>query len=580
MQTTPQYASDSRTSTPSTRRKVLALTLAGLTSAASVGCSSFWGGKSDDPTDSAFKQLMTVPKTPELIRDAAVSRGLHLVQVDGIGAVVKLAGTGGPADPSQFRDELIEEMKRQNVRQPNRFLESKENALVRVRAVIPPGARRGDPIDIKVLAPEESNVSDLRGGWMLDTRLRQQLRLKKRMMRSSVRSGEVLAIGAGPVVTRAAHTIGDDVTSRVEGNIISGGRVQKDRNLSLVLRPEFKHVHTATQISDAINHRFFFFDGETRRGIAKPKEDDYIEIDLHPRYRHNPFRMMEVIKAIGVEKESSKTQSRLARLAAELSDPATAANAALELEGLGESAVPMLIDALSHQDPELVFYAAESLAYLDRDEAIEPLIESARDVAAFRAPALLALQTLKQPQTVAAMMRLFNSESLETRYGAFASIRRRTDGKRALAGKSLGAYWLYKVSSTAKPTIAISLRESPEIVQFGSPDKIQLASFLRGPGGILIRPNTSSGGSGLKISRYETGKEDKHAESTTEIASLIEALSSVDASYGDVIEILRALQEKKAINAQVAIDPLPRSMRTYHRDVKSSIDQNPGTAPE
>ena len=550
---------------PLARRRMMLLALAGIATVTSGGCLSLWKGKSVDPNDAAFKELMTVPKTPELVRDAAVSRGLHMIQVDGVGVIIRLAGTGGPADPSEYRDELIDDMRRRDIPEPNHFLESKRNALVRVRSVIPPGARRGDPVDIKVLAPEGSNVTDLRGGWLMDTRLRQQIRLEKRLMRSSVRSGEVLAVGAGPVTTRASHTVGDDQASSIEGNVISGGRVQKDRKLSLVLRPEFKHVYTSTQISDAINHRFFFFDGSTRRGIAKPKEDDYIEIDLHPRYRKNPYRMMEVIRAIGVEKESSKTQARLARLSDQLTNPKTASDAALQLEGLGESAVPILIDGLKHQDPELQFYAAEALAYLDREEAIEPLVRSAAEVAAFRAPAMLALQTLKKSDAVTAMAKLFHSESLETRYGAFASIRRRADGKRMLAGKSLGAYWLYKVRSTAKPTIAISRRESPEIVLFGSTMPVRMESFVRGPGGIMIRRDTSSGKTLLKVSRYETGKPDRHSASTSDIAALIESLAAVGASYGDVIEILRILQSKKAIDAQVAIDPLPRSMRTYHR---------------
>ncbi len=54
-------------------------------------------------------------------------------------------------------------------------------------------------------------------------------------------------------------------------------------------------------------------------------------------------------------------------------------------------------------DPELRFYASEALAYLDRVEAIEPLEASARDVAAFRHPALMALQGIEQQLAIDAL---------------------------------------------------------------------------------------------------------------------------------------------------------------------------------
>ena len=544
--------------------------------AGTVGCSSFWTPKSENEiNDAKLLELKKAPPTPDLVRNAAVPNGLHPIQVDGVSSVNQLAGTGGPADPSEYRDELLEEMKRHDIKDPNKYLELDTNALVRVRALIPPGARRGDPIDIRVLAPEESQVSDLGGGWLLDTRLRRQLRLRQRMMQRSVHSGQVLAIATGPVVTRGSHNPGDEVANRIEGNVISGGRVQEDRLMSLVLRPEYQHVKVAIEISEAINKRFFFFDGATRRGIANPREDDLIELEIHPRYRNNVYRMIEVVRAIGVEPESSKTQGRLAALAKQLSTPVGAADAALQLEGVGESAVPTLLDALKSNDREIRFYAASSLAYLDREEAVEVLEASARDVAAFRAPSLMALQELPHPMAEHALRRLIDSPSMETRYGAFCSLRRRSDAKRTLGGKSLGQFWLYQVPSTESPAVVISLRESPELVIFGSGVSLPLSSFLRGPSGILIKADPSSiDESGqpkrLKISRFQAGEEDKRATTSVSIDSVITGLASVGAGYGEVIEVLRLAKDSGQLKGQLAIDPLPRSLRTYYRD---SVDE-------
>ena len=64
----------------------------------------------------------------------------------------------------------------------------------------------------------------------------------------------------------------------------------------------------------------------------------------------------------------------------------------------------------------------------DRSGAIEPLESAAREVAAFRHAALLALQGMDHELSTDALHRLMDEPSLETRYGSFCAIRRRADG--------------------------------------------------------------------------------------------------------------------------------------------------------
>lgn len=529
------------------------------------GCSSLWRGKTDETDQgSGLRELMKAPAPPDLVREATVPQGMRPIQVDGVGAVNGLPGTGGPANPSSYRDQLLDEMKRHDVADPNHFLERNDTAMVRVRASIPPGARRGDSVDIRILAPKESQVSDLHGGRLLDTRLRQQ-----QVLQNAVRESEVLAIAIGPVLTRADYHPGTDAAMRVEGNILNGGRVQVTRKLGLVLRPKYQHVKMAAAISSAINQRFFFFDGTTRRGISKAMEDDYIEIDVHPRYRDNLVRLMDVVQTISVKPESADTQERLADLAERLARPSTARDAALQLEGIGESAVPTLLEGAKSSNPELRFYAAEALAYLDRSEAIEPLEEAAREVAAFRPQALLALQGLDQQLAIDALQRLISEPSLETRYGSFCAIRRRIDGKRTLAGKALGSFWLYRVPSTAQPAIVVSLRESPEIVLMGETTSVSIPEFIRLPGGWLIKPEPNSPDK-LRISRFQPGRKDQRATVSSSVQALIEGIVAVGGGYGDVIAVLRTAKDEGYLADQLAIDPLPKSTRTYFRNEASN----------
>lgn len=528
------------------------------------GCSLFRTDPGDSDQNTQLKELMKAPEPPELIREATAAHGMRPIELDGVSVVHQLPSTGGPPDPSIYRDQLMEEMKHRDFINPNHFLEMKDTALVRVRATIPAGARRGDRIDVRVIAPKESRSSDLHGGWLLDTRLRQQ-----QVLQNAVRQSDVMAIGTGTVLTRADYTPGSDQTLRIEGNVLGGGLVQESREVGLILRPKYQHAKMAAAIASAINRRYFFFDGSTRRGIAKPVADDFIQLEVHPRYRDSLPRMMEVVRAIATNPNTSDSQSRLAELAKRISKPATASDAALQLEGIGENAVPTLLEALQNNNPELKFYAAEALAYLDRDEAIAPLAELVVAESAFRQPALLALQGLEKPQAVDALVRLMNEPSLETRYGAFCAIRRRADGRRRLAGKSLTSFTLYQVDSPAAPAVVVSLRDTPEIVLFGDLNPIQLQKFMMGSNGWILKPDVGDP-TQIRISRFQPEMEDRRATSSYQTSAFVQAITSAGGSYGDVISLLRQAKDAGYMTDQLAIDPLPRARRTYYRDQSDS----------
>ena len=529
---------------------------------AASGCTSIWKGESkENENEERLRELMQAPKSPDLIRQAAVPRGMRPIAVQGVGVVNALANTGGPADPSSLRDQLIEEMRHNDVSDPNQILELEDTALVRVTAMIPPGARRGDPIDLTVVSPPRSRVSDLHGGWLLDTRLRHQ-----QVLDSSVRQSDVLAMATGPVFTRANCEPGKDASLKIESSILGGGRVQSDRNLGLILRPEFQHVKMSAKIAEAINQRFFFFDGSTRRGIAKAIEDDYIEIEIHPRYRGNEYRLMSVILAMSPKSDAGTTQKRLAELAKRLAEPSTASDAALQLEAIGEDAIPTLTAGLQSPNRELRFYAAEALAYLGQADATEVLETSTREVPAFRHSALTALQGLSRPRAGDALERLFQEPSLETRYGAFVAMRRRSDGPRRLSGQVIAdEFRLYEVPSVAKPAIVLSRHENPEVVLFGQVKPMNMQKYLLGPSGLILKPE-AVGSDRIRISRFRSGFDDQRVVVSNNLPEIIWGIGEVGGGYGDVLQVLRIAKEKGYLADQLAFDPLPKPLRTYYRD--------------
>ena len=66
----------------------------------SAGCTSLWQGKSEESEQAAaLKELMQAPDPPDLIRDPTAPHGMQPIEVEGVGVVNRLPGTGGPPDP-------------------------------------------------------------------------------------------------------------------------------------------------------------------------------------------------------------------------------------------------------------------------------------------------------------------------------------------------------------------------------------------------------------------------------------------------------------------------------------------------
>jgi hypothetical protein len=540
------------------------------------GCTLFGKSKSEEELASKnLEKLMVAPKAPDLVRQATVPHGLTFVSIEGVAVVNGLPGTGGPVAPSAFRDSIIEEMKKHDVPDPHKFLELPETTLVRVQAIVPPGARRGDALDLRIVSPPNTDATDLHGGWLMDTRLRQQQTLA-----GTVRKSDVFAVGMGPVLVRADHETGADESLKLQGLVLGGGRVQLERKLGLVIRPDYQHVKIASQIASAINARFYFFDGSTRTGIAKAVEDDFIEIQVHPRYRRNIHRLMAVVSMVSPKGESSQTQVDLVELGQRMNEPTTSEEATLRLEAMGQSAVPTLLAGVNSSNREIRFYAAQALAYLDRTEAVTPLMEAARDESAFRYPALIALEGMENRSSLEALASLMNQPSIETRYGAMRSIRRRPDRDSVLRSTMMPTgYRYYRIASEAPPFIAVSLSELPEIVCFGDDCEVKIDEFLLGPSGLVIKPS-QPGSSQLRISRFVPGTEDKRAEVPATIDGLLTGIASVGGGYGDSIAVLRAAKTKNYISCGLAIDPLPQSLRTYYRDQEPKLADPAALPPE
>jgi hypothetical protein len=484
--------------------------------------------------------------------------GLKPKRVDGVSLVVGLPGSGSDPPPTSDRDRLLSEMQTREVDRPNSILAASSTALVRVRGFIPPGARKGDHFDLFVEAPRQTDTSDLSGGWMMASRLREYAVLESR-----VAEGHLLALGQGDVLTDALLEAGEDEVNKTRGRVLGGGVVVKERGFGLVIRNEFSSVKTSSRLGESINARFNVYHNGSKRGVANPKRDDYVELLVHPRYEGNEVRYVHVIENIAVREPPHARSARLDALRRQLANPSTAALAAVQLEAIGEDGIPALRGALDSNDLEVRFYAAEALAYQDVPDAVEALDAAVRRQPAFRMRALLALGAMDDIAANEALIGLLHVASAETRYGAFRILRRRTPDDPMIDGQIVNdSFSLHEIVTTGPPLIHVSRVKRPEIVFFGLDHKLVGPVVVFAGNEVVIRSNQADG---VTVRRLSAGEEDASVECSRQLIDVIKGIAEVNGTYSDVVHALTGASRSGSLQSRLEFSAIPTAGRTYRR---------------
>ena len=526
--------------------------------------------RSQSPDD-----VESIESQVKLVGDVAAPFGTRSIQIEGIALVTNLAGTGSDPGPSTERAALLEDMAARSVVNPKGLLASNNTALVLVRAYIPPGALPGDRIDVEVrLPPHDSETSSLRGGWLMETRMQQML-----VTNGQIREGHVLAVAEGPLLVEPTTGAEDDKLHLRRAKVLGGAIVKDERQFGLGLKDEARPnlatgVRTSSEAGAALNRRFHRVVRGSKNGVATPKSDGFIELAMHPRYKDNVPRYLRVVRAVPLYERPAEQLARLEMLERQLLNPVTSADAAIRLEGIGKAAVKSLQKGLQSDDPEVRFYAAESLAYLDEPCAAKPLGEAARDERAFRAFALAALSAMNDLGAEEELRALLESNSSETRYGAFRALHAMDKRHPAIRGENLGGKFNYHiVKSSASPMIHLTRSKTSEVVLFGTDQQFAPPLALQAGNSIQLK----SHGDRIMVSKFAVGQPDQKRTVSTSVDEVIRAIVDVGGTYPDVVD---ALQQAKAMNAlpsRLEIDAIAEFYRTYDR--KTDNDQE-GDKPD
>jgi flagellar basal body P-ring protein FlgI len=536
--------------------------------------------------------------TDQKVVDIAEPLGFGQKVVEGVGLVIGLAGTGSEPRPSSYREKLETEIKRN----PDLDVQSilgdplRRTSLVVVRARITAGMSPEDELNIEVLLPPDSETSSLEGGFLMGTWLNEI-----GIASGNQLDGKPMVYAYGPVISGNS----DDPDDPKVGRVLGGGRIKQEIPYVLLINDRYRSGGVAKQLQDLINQRFQYRDGRFKKGVATAKTDNTIVLNVPKRYHHNQLRYLQVLAQIRLKRTPELLDQRLETWGKELLDPKTAGEAALKLESIGGNASPVLAKALTSDHPQVRFFAAEALAYLDDAAGTDELVKAIIEQPGYRTMALAALASMDQPAGIVRLRTLMNQSDPVIRYGAFNALRTADPGDPYLGrtrvlgfieerrrseeddpmSLQVGAeaapirheppredpFELYVVRGDGPPMVHVSRTRRPEIVLFGDQHLLEPPVVLGGTGPILL--NAAQGDRRIEVSRIElTGAPPQVLSCSTELVEVIRCVAALGATYPQVVSILQGAQSQANLEAALHIDSVPNDVQEYDRALLAGKD--------
>ena len=490
--------------------------------------------------------LASLEADTKLVGDYTAPWGLNAQRIERAALVTGLPGTGSDPPPNAQRQSLLADMQARGVVEPNGLLASTTTALVWVHGYLPPGVRRGDRFDIHVEVPPDTDTSSLSGGWLMETRLAEMA-----MLGSRIRDGHVLGVAEGPLLVDPVSTGTLDPVSKLRAKVPGGGVALQSRPIGLVLAADHRSIALSKRIGDCINRRFHAVIRGSKRGVATPKTDRYIELEIPPVYADNLARYIRIVRSMAVVEPPGGRHARLQMLSRQLADPVTAPTAAVRLEAIGKEAVPTLREGLASKDAEVRFAAAEALAYLGESVAAAHLAEAAATLRTARAQALAALAVLDDANGIDALRSLLSSPSAETRYGGFRGLWKIDPTSPLVKGERLGeACTLHVLDVKGPPLVHCTRSRRPEIVLFGTEHPV--GDGLRAEAGPSIVVVVD--GSHALVSRFAAGEPDQQADVPARVETIVRAIVQLGGTYPDVVQFLQQASSHHALSSRLAFD--------------------------
>ena len=200
------------------------------------------------------------------IKDLTSIKGNRTNELMGLGLVIGLNATGDTPASTSTNDAVKSLLSRLGMSPGDDAVITQSSAAVVVTATLPPFARNGDQIDVKLSII--GDATSLAGGTLLLTPLK-------------AGDGNVYAIARGPIVIGQAS--GEGVESLTVAGIPNGGQIERDfipnivRQGAIELSLKNSDFTTSSRISKEINSFFHEF-------IANSRDSSLVQVKIPKRF--------------------------------------------------------------------------------------------------------------------------------------------------------------------------------------------------------------------------------------------------------------------------------------------------------
>ncbi|MBQ9874962.1 MAG: flagellar basal body P-ring protein FlgI [Thermoguttaceae bacterium] len=552
-----------------TLRVLTILILLAITAFVGPACS-----KKVPPDPYKEQQRKVLMNKGRLVQDLARPANVHASKIEGVALVRGLRGTGADEPPSTYQQLLLQDLQRDvdQKRTAKSQIASLDTAIVLMETIVPPGARKGDRLDVSIKLQPKSEASSIQNGYVEKGELYQY------MAADVIRRGYKLGEVNGYVTLDPDLVEKDSPVAYKQGKIIGGAVVSRSRPIWLELKEDERSAGVAQRLEDVINKRFSY----TKAGYAGKKKvaeakagAARINLEVPEEYRDNVVRYVNVIGAISFYESDDELNERIDKLARQLLQEETSEFAAIQLEAIGSNnakVVDAIKRGLESPNDAVRFNSAITSSYFnlraERQLTAKILAEFARNNSKYR-PASLATMgvCMKTSFDVDSELReLLSDDNIETRYGAFRALWTRNPNDYMIQGENMGGQFSYHcLNCGGSPYVHIAQSTRPEIALFNA-DQI----FLQGFVDIEANPRLTirSDEDDIVVKKYALDDGiDEQRRVGYKLDDVVRAIVEIGGTYPDVVSFLTQAKTKKLIRAEgadgefaecpLAIDALP-----------------------
>jgi len=529
------------------------------------------------------------------------------VIISGVGLVTHLEGTGG-SPPGSYRGMMESELRKKKVENVKSLLESTDNALVLVNAVILPGCRKGDPIDIEVTLPPGSKATSLKGGYLQECSLRNYESAKNISPDAANRllPGHVLGKAKGWLMVGLSSD--EEENNLKQGRVWSGGVAFIERPLHFVLKNDEKSARIASAVADKLNLNFqedpqraralaqaqrdrlmLLGDitgeinnkheilGPTPKEMAKAISRETVALRMPYAYRHNIERYIRVARLTPLREDSETMTKYRGRLKKMLREPSECIRAALRLEAMGKEAVATLKEGLADDHPLVRFACAEAITYLGSTAGVNELAMLADQHPPLRTYALVAMASLDESICRTKLGEMFGSDDPELRMGAFQALKLLDDRDPQLNGEQVAqTFWLHRVAPESERLVQYSVGKKAEIILFGADHRLKAPFKLAAGSGSEFIVTADSGDDRVTVSRITLDGQIRK-QCTMSLEDVLRTMANMGARYPDMVDFLRSVDQQHCVNTPVKLAVAPA---TPSVEVLSESGRDPGFLKE